>query len=31
MVSKFNDFEMLKILGQGSFGSVYLAKRKKNG
>ena len=29
-MSKINDFEILKTLGQGSFGSVYLVKRKKN-
>ena len=30
MYSSIDDFEMIKILGQGSFGSVYHVKNKKN-
>ena len=31
MTSSIKDFEIVKALGEGSFGSVYKVKRKKNG
>ena len=31
MKSSINDFEIIKALGEGSFGAVFKVKRKKNG
>lgn len=28
---KFGDFEMLDLIGEGSFGKVYKCKKKDNG
>jgi len=30
-MSNINDFEMIKKLGEGAFGCVYLVKKKSNG
>jgi len=30
-MSNINDFEMIKKLGEGAFGVVYLVKKKSNG
>ena len=31
MTATFDDFEMIKCIGRGTFGKVYLVKCKRNG